>query len=168
MGLVAAGLAALLLAHSGGGKTEVWSFTMTFTESQAGFNLLVEWPKSTLEVDPATHTITLAATPEPVGTVHASTGACVDPPGPIQLEGGTFPYRISGKTTSSGFTLDVHSVVTIHASSTVPICDNTVHETALILDPTLRTIELPIRVGAGATSARFSAGPIVAELRRVS
>jgi len=167
MGLVAAGLAALLLAHSGGGKTEVWSFTMTFTESQAGFKMLVEWPKISLEVNRGTHTITLAGTAKPVGVVHASTGSCVDPPGPIQLEGGTFPYRISGKTTASGFTLDVHSAVVIHATSTVPICNNTVHETAEILDPTLRTFELPITVAAGATSAHFSAGPIIVDLRRV-
>jgi len=145
----------------------VWSLTLTFTESQAGFKVLVVWPKSTLEVDPANHKVTLASPSKPVGTVHASTGACADPSGPIQLEGGTFPYRISGETTSSGFTLEVHSVVTIHASSTVPVCDNTVHETAEILDPTLRTIQLPIRIAAGATSGRFSAGPIVAELRRL-
>jgi len=166
-GVLAAGLAAIALGSAPHAQTEHWSFTMSFSESAGGFQVSVGWPKATLEVDRATGAVTLVGA-EPSGGVRASSGSCTNPSGPVTVTASTFPYKISGKVTPSGFRLVVKSAAVVHASSTDPTCNDNVHETAEVLDPTLKTIELPIVASKGATSARYSAGPVVVTLKRIA
>ena len=162
-GVLATGVAALALSAVPA-KTEKWSFTMSFSESAGGFQVAVGWPSATLEVDRRTGAITLAG--KPTGSVRATTGSCS--PGPVTVAASTFPYRIFGKVTKTGFRLEVKSAAVIHASSTDPTCNNNVHETAEVLDPTLKTIELPVVASANARSARYTAGPVVVTLKRIT
>jgi hypothetical protein len=166
-GLFAAGLAALALGTAPHAKTERWSFAMSFSESAGGFQVSVGWPKAMLEVNRATGAITLVGS-KPSGAVHASTGSCTNPSGPVSVAASAFPYKITGKVTLSGFRLVVKSVAVVHASSSDPTCNDNVHETAEVLDPTLKTIELPIVVRSNAKSALYRAGPVDVTLKRIA
>lgn len=141
---------------------------MTFKESASGFGVSVSWPKTTIEVDRSTGTISLVSGEKPVGVVHAGTGTCTDSSSAIQVASSSFPFRVTGKVTPSTISLNVRSQVIVHASSSDPACDDTVHETAEVLDPTLKSIAAAVSVGASAPSAHYTAGPVAVDLHRVS